>query len=129
MARARRPLPAERELEILKTLWGIGPSSVGEVNQEINKYRHAGYTTTLKLMQIMHEKKLLVRDDSKWPHVYKPAVAEEKTQNQLVGDLLEKAFSGSAEKMVIRALSSKKVTPAELKKIKEMLDEIERAHS
>jgi len=84
-----------------------------------------GYTTTLKLMQIMTEKGLVVRDDSKFQHIYKPAVSEEKTQKQIVGDLLERAFSGSAEKLVMRALSAKKVSAKELAKIRKMLDEME----
>ena len=85
-----------------------------------------GYTTTLKLMQIMTEKGLLVRDESQWKHVYKPAITEERTQKQLVGDLLERAFSGSAEKLVMRALSAKKVSAKELTRIRKMLDEFRR---
>jgi len=82
-----------------------------------------GYTTTLKLMQIMAEKGLVLRDDSQFKHIYKPAITEEKTQNQLVGDLLDRAFSGSAEKLVMRALSAKKVSAKELASIRKMLDE------
>jgi len=82
-----------------------------------------GYTTTLKLMQIMAEKGLLLRDDSQFKHVYRPALTEEKAQKQLVGDLLDRVFSGSAEKLVMRALSAKNVTAKELASIKKMLDE------
>ena len=117
--------PTERELMILAILWKGGPSTVKQVNEEMNKAERVGYTTTLKLMQIMAEKGLLVRDDSQFKHIYKPAITEEKTQNQLVSDLLEKGFGGSAEKLVMRALSAKKVSRKELVKIKKMLDKIE----
>ncbi len=117
--------PTDRELTILRILWDNGPSTVREVNEVMNEDQDTGYTTTLKLMQIMTDKGLLSRDDSQFKHVYKPALTEEKAQKQLVGDLLERAFSGSAEKLVMRALSAKKVPPEELEKIRKMLDEIE----
>ena len=118
--------PTDRELTILRILWDNGPCTVRQVNEIMSKDSNTGYTTTLKLMQIMTEKGLLLRDDSQFKHVYKPAVTEEKAQKQLVGDLLDKAFSGSAEKLVMRALSAKKVSPKELEKIKKMIEEIER---
>lgn len=126
MARHKVSGPTDRELAILGILWNNGPSTVRQVNEEMNKQRRTGYTTTLKLMQIMTEKGLVVRDDSKFQHIYKPAVSEEKTQRQVVGDLLEKVFSGSAEKLVMRALSAKKVSAKELAKIRKTLDEMER---
>jgi len=98
---------------------------VREVNKAMNEDGDTGYTTTLKLMQIMTEKGILVRDESQFKHVYKPALSEERTQKQLVGDLIEKAFSGSAEKLVMRALSARKVSGTELTRIREMLDELE----
>ena len=125
MARHKVSGPTEKELAILAILWNNGPSTVRQVNEEMNKQQRTGYTTTLKLMQIMAEKGLVVRDDSKFQHVYKPAVSEEKTQKQVVRDLLEKAFSGSAEKLVMRALSAKKISAKELAKIRKMLDEME----
>jgi len=125
MARHKRPGPTDRELTILRILWDNGPSSVREVNQAMNRYRDTGYTTTLKLMQIMAEKGLLLRDQSQRKHIYKPAMSEEKTQKQLVGDLLERAFAGSAEKLVMRALSAKKVSAKELARIRKMLNEFE----
>ncbi len=109
MARHKTLRPTDRELAILRILWDNGPSTVREVNEVMNKDEDTGYTTTLKLMQIMTEKRLLVRDESDRQHIYEPAFSEEKTQKQLVGDLLERAFSGSAEKLVMRALSAKKV--------------------
>src|SRR4030042_6474076 len=125
MTRHKVSGPTDKELTILAILWNNGPSTVRQVNEEMNKQQRTGYTTTLKLMQIMTEKGLAVRDDSKFQHIYRPAVSEEKTQKQVVGDLLEKVFSGSAEKLVMRALSAKKVSATELAQIRKMLDEME----
>ena len=125
MAKHKTPRPTDRELTILRILWDKGPSTVREINEVMNKYENTGYTTTLKLMQIMTEKGLLRRDESGRQHVYRPAFTEEKTQKQLVGDLLQRAFSGSAEKLVMRALSAKKVSAKELARIRKMLDELE----
>ena len=124
MANKNIPKPIDGELAILKILWQDGAATVRQVNEKINTIQPAGYTTTLKMMQIMIDKGLLVRDSSKRTHVYAPAVSEEITQNQLVGSLLEKAFAGSAEKLVMRALSAKKITEKELVKIKKMLNNI-----
>jgi BlaI family transcriptional regulator, penicillinase repressor len=125
MLRTSNIRPTDRELTILRILWDNGPSTVRQVNQVMSRDGETGYTTTLKLMQIMIEKGLLCRDDSQFKHVYKPALTEERTQKMLVGDLLEKAFAGSAEKLVMRALSAKKVSAKELAKIRNMLDQIE----
>ena len=125
MARQKVSGPTDKELTILGILWKNGPSTVRHVNEEMARQQRTGYTTTLKLMQIMTEKGLVVRDDSKFQHVYKPAVSEEKTQNQVVRELLEKVFSGSAEKLVMRALSAKKVSAKELAEIKKMIEKIE----
>lgn len=125
MARYKASGPTDKELAILGILWKNGPSTVRQVNEEMNMQQKTGYTTTLKLMQIMTEKGLVVRDDTKFQHVYKPAVSEEKTQNQVVGDLLEKVFRGSAAKLVMRALSAKKVSAEELAKIKKLLEKAE----
>jgi BlaI family penicillinase repressor len=125
MARRTSPRPTDRELTILRILWDNGPSTVREVNEAMSKGQDIGYTTTLKLMQIMTEKGLLVRDESQRQHVYRPAFTEERTQKQLVGDLLDRAFSGSAEKLVMRALSAKKVSAKELARIRKLLDELE----
>ena len=124
MARLKSKGPTDRELTILRILWDMGPSTVREVNEAMDKDRPTGYTTTLKLMQIMTEKGLLVRDESDRTHVYKANVAEERMQKQLVGDMLERVFSGSAEKLVMRALSAKKVSAKELAKIRRMVDEL-----
>ena len=120
------PQPTDAELAILKVLWQQGPSTVRQVNEIINQDRPTGYTTTLKLMQIMSEKGLVDRDLSKRTHVYKAKVAEETTQGRFVKDIIDKVFSGSAEKLVMKALSAKKISPAELAKIKNMLNEMEK---
>lgn len=125
MAKKEMPQPTDKELVILQVLWEVGPATVRVVNEEINKVKKTGYTTTLKLMQIMTEKRLLICDKSQFKHVYEPAVTEEKAQNGLVGNLLEKAFSGSAAKLVMRALSAEKVSAKELVKIKKMIDSLE----
>ena len=125
MARRRSPRPTDRELSILRILWDKGPSTVREINAAMSRDENTGYTTTLKLMQIMTEKGLLVRDESTFRHVYRTTLTEEKAQKQLVGDLLDRAFCGSAEKLVMRALSAKKVSPEEMARIREMLDEFE----
>jgi len=124
MARHKSSQPTDRELTILRILWDEGPSTVRQVNEAMNKGGDTGYTTTLKLMQIMTEKGLLQRDDSQFKHIYKPVYSEERTQKQLVVDLLDKAFSGSAEKLVMRALSAKKVSPKELARIRKLLNEL-----
>jgi predicted transcriptional regulator len=125
MARKKTLGPTDRELGILGVLWDRGPSTVREVHEALHQDVETGYTTTLKLMQIMVDKGLLVREDASRRHIYRPTVTEERTQKQLIGDLLDRVFAGSAEKLVLRALSAKKVPPAELKRIRKMLDEME----
>ena len=127
MARKKTLGPTDRELAILGVLWERGPSTVREVHEAIHQDPETGYTTTLKLMQIMVDKGLLVREDADRRHIYRPTVTEERTQKELIGDLLDRVFAGSAEKLVLRALSAKKVPPAELKRIRKMLDEMEGA--
>jgi len=126
MARQQFPQPTDGELEVLRILWTNGPSTVKQVHEVVNKDRPTVYTTTLKVMQVMHEKGLLVRNDSKYRHIYRPALPEEKTQRQLVTDFLERAFSGSTEKLVMQLLSAKKMSAKERARIRKMLDEIER---
>jgi BlaI family penicillinase repressor len=125
MAREKKQYPTEKELAILKILWAGGPSTVRQVNEQISKQQKTGYTTTLKLMQIMTDKGLLTRDDTPFKHIYKPAVSKEKTEKQIVADMLDKVFAGSAEKLVMRALSAKQVSAEELKKIRQLLDQME----
>ncbi|MHC4620811.1 MAG: BlaI/MecI/CopY family transcriptional regulator [Planctomycetota bacterium] len=124
MARHKTPRPTDRELAILKVLWERGPSTVRQVNEAISEDRTTGYTTTLKLMQIMAEKGLVIRDESERTHVYRAKAPEEQMQRQLVGDLMDRAFGGSARKLVMQALAAKKVSARELAKIKQLLDEL-----
>ncbi|MCA1592052.1 MAG: BlaI/MecI/CopY family transcriptional regulator [Acidobacteria bacterium] len=125
MPKSDPPRPTDAELEILKVLWRRGPSTVREVFKDHSRSKDFGYTTILKLMQIMSEKGLVVRDERERAHVYKPRVREEQTQRQLVGDLLQRAFDGSATKLVMQALSSEKASADELSEIRKLLDELE----
>jgi BlaI family transcriptional regulator, penicillinase repressor len=120
------PKPTNAELEILTVLWSIGPATVREVYDAISRRRRAEYSTTLKFMQIMAEKGLLLRNQKQRAHVYEPAKSQEWTQRQLAGDLLERAFSGSAKALLIGALSSRKVSRDELKEIRKFLDEYDK---
>jgi len=115
-----RRKPTDAELGILRVLWTRGPSTVRQIAEVLG--REAGYTTVLKLLQIMTEKRLVVRDESARTHVYQPAYTEDQTQRQLVTDLLDRAFDGSAAKLVLQALSSTKTSPEELAEIKKLLD-------
>jgi predicted transcriptional regulator len=118
------PKPTEAELAILAVLWKRGASTVREVYDELNRSRATGYTTVLKLMQIMHAKGLLRRDHSRRSHVYAPKPSEQHTQRQLVKDLLDRAFDGSARKLVMSALSAAKSSPQELAEIRTLLDQM-----
>jgi predicted transcriptional regulator len=120
------PRPTDAELEILNVLWRRGPSTVREVYEVLLENKDIGYTTILKLMQIMSEKGLVTRDESDRSHVYKAERAQDETQRQLLSDLLDRAFNGSPTKLVMQALSSKKASREELAEIRQMLDELER---
>jgi BlaI family transcriptional regulator, penicillinase repressor len=117
--------PTDGELEILAVLWASGPSTVRQVYEKLKTARDTGYTTVLKLLQIMRDKGLVVRDESERSHVYRAARQQESTQRQLVKNLLTRAFGGSAEKLVMQALSFKNVTPHEIAAIRKLLDAIE----
>ena len=119
------PRPTQSELEILSVLWDAGPSTVREVLQTLEARRPTGYTTVLKLLQIMTEKGLVRRDEKERAHRYAPRLPRERTEQQIVGDLLDRAFGGSSYRLVMRALSSRKATPEELDRIRALLDEIE----
>jgi predicted transcriptional regulator len=118
--------PTESELEILRVLWEKGPSTVREVHEVLGLSKDAGYTTTLKLMQIMHEKGLLERDTSNKTHVYSSIVSQENTQRQLLDKMIDTVFNGSASQLVLQALGNHKSSKEELEKIKQYLDEIEK---
>lgn len=129
MPPARPPRPTDAELAILNVLWDLGPSTVRQVHDQLECTRGTGYTTTLKLMQIMLDKGLLKRDDSAHAHIYSAAVSRTRTQRQIVGQLLEQVFEGSAQQLVLQALSSRKSSPKELAEIRELLDELEKGKS
>lgn len=129
MQESTKPVPTDAELEILQVLWGKSPESVRYVNDTINSRRPAeqqvGYTTTLKQMQVMLDKGLLQRDVVDRNHLYQPAVNRETTQTQVVRELADLAFDGSASSLVLRALGSGLTTPEELAQIKALIQKIE----
>jgi BlaI family transcriptional regulator, penicillinase repressor len=116
--------PTESELEILQILWSRGLATVREVHEGLASTKDVGYTTTLKLMQIMHEKGLVKRDDSMRTHVYQAAVNKEKTQKHLLGKMIDSLFGGSPTQLVIQALGEHKASPEELEKIQVLLNEL-----
>jgi len=120
MIRARIQ-PTDAELAILQVLWDRGPSTVREVHEILSASRDTGYTTTLKLMQIMAEKGLVSRDESERTHVYTARVGRDETQRQLVTDLLERAFGGSAVALVMQALKAHPASDAEMNEIRRMI--------
>lgn len=124
MAKSKIPKPTEGELDLLRVLWKRGASTVAEIH-EAQSRKGTGYTTTLTVLQRMTEKGLVKRDASKRTHVYRAAVPAEKTQRQLVRDLLQRAFDGSPGKLVVQALSEKRATPEELAAIRMLIDEME----
>ncbi len=121
--------PTEVELDILNVLWDRGPSTVREVHDALQGQRSTGYSTTLKMMQVMHQKEMLKRDDSARPQKYRPARSREKTQQGLIDHLVNRAFGGAAGRMLVRALSSKQISDDELNEIKALIREIEREQS
>jgi len=126
MSKKPTPKPTDSELEILRVLWEIGPSTVKTVNERLNKIRLVGYTTTLKLLQIMYEKGLVDRNDNERSHIYTSAIAESDIQTVMVNKLLTTVFSGSAAKLVMQVLDNSNPSKEELLKIKELLNKIER---
>jgi predicted transcriptional regulator len=118
-----RPRPTDSELAILTILWERGPSTVRQVHEALAGTRDTGYTTTLKLMQIMAEKGLVTRNESARTHVYAAMASEEQTQRQLVKDLVDRAFGGSAAALVLQALNAEGATPAELREIRKLIDD------
>ncbi len=122
MPRRRSSTPTEGELEILSVLWEYGPSTVRQIHNNLKHGRATGYSTTLRMVQIMTDKGLLVRDDAVRPQVYTPAQSQEKTQLQLVDHLVQRGFGGSAMSLVLRAVSAQRITRDELAQIKKLLE-------
>ena len=117
--------PTDAELDILSVLWEHGPCTVKDVHQQLSGNPPRGYTTVLKLMQIMHDKNLVRRDEKKRAHVYKAAIAAEQAQSSLIKHLLSKAFDNSTGKLVMQALASRPASKKELTEIRRLLDKIE----
>jgi BlaI family transcriptional regulator, penicillinase repressor len=116
------PRPTDAELAILRILWDRGPSTVRQVHDVLGRERPTAYTTALKLLQIMTEKGLVERDERDRTHVYRARLSEEQTQRQLVRDLVDRAFGGSASKLVMQALASRRASPDELREIRRAID-------
>ncbi len=123
--RSSAPKPTDSELAILRVLWLRGPSSVRDVHEVLSRSHTTGYTTVLKMLQIMTDKGLVVRDETSRAHVYEATLSRESTQMGLLQDLLDKAFDGSAQRLVMRALTEAKTSPEELAEIRKLLDELE----
>lgn len=121
------PRPTDTELEILQVLWRRGPSTVRQVHKALNQERHTpvGYTTTLKMMQVMTAKGLVVRDETERPQLYESRQPREQTQRQLLRDLLDRAFGGSAKQLVMQALADGEASEGELAQIEELLNRLE----
>lgn len=124
--KARKPQPTDGELLILNVLWRRGPATVRRVHEELAPERDTGYTTTLKLLQIMHEKGLVRRDTSERSHVYEAACGEAAVKRGVVGDLLDRVFEGSARQLVMQALEAGKVSADELRQIRRLIERKER---
>lgn len=120
--------PTESELEILNVLWQKGASTVREVHTEIEKRKESKYTTTLKLMQIMHEKGLLKRDASARTHIFSTAIPKEETQGELLKKIIDNVYNGSASQLVMQALGNHKSSAEELEKIKQYLNRIDNSN-
>lgn len=126
MSQQKKIKPTESELEILHVLWQKGHATVREVYEEISQSKDIGYTTALKLMQIMFEKGLVTRDDSTRSHIYKALVSREATQQQLVGKMIQSLFAGKASGLVLQALGNHRASQEELEEIQKMLDDLKK---
>lgn len=126
MAKINQPRPTDGELEILRVLWHRGDSTVRDVYDALSKTRPLGYTTVLKMMQIMADKGLVSRDEDQRAHVYSARVPQEQTQRQMVRDLLRSVFNDSASQLMMQALASRKTSSKELAQIRQLLDAYDR---
>ena len=123
MRMTKSTMPTATELAILQVLWTYGPMTVREVHEHLSNDDSMGYTSVLKMLQIMHKKALVKRDESQRSHVYRSARPAEQTQRGLVKNLVDKAFAGSATDLVVRALATKKLTPDEIETMRALIDE------
>jgi BlaI family transcriptional regulator, penicillinase repressor len=122
---SKRRRPTEAELGILRVLWDGGPRSVRDIQRILNESRPTGYTTVLKLMQIMTDKGLVERDESQRPQIYRSRYSQEQTQRQLLRDLLDRAFGGSVKELVLQALATRRSSAEELEAMEKLLDRFE----
>lgn len=118
--------PTESELEILQILWDKEKATVREVHEELSKTKDSGYTTTLKLMQIMFDKGLVKRDDSNKTHIYEPAISKQRTQKQFLDKIINTLFAGSSTQLVLQALGNQKASKDELNEIQKYLDNLKK---
>ena len=126
MARKASNHPTEVELEILNVLWNRGPSTVSQIHEVLRQYRETGLSTTLKMVQVMTEKGLLIKDDSQRPQIFRPAMSQTRAQAGLVDDLMQRAFGGAVDRLVMAALESKTVSRKDIEQIKKLIGEFER---
>jgi predicted transcriptional regulator len=126
MSKPFLPDPTEAELDVLRILWELGPSTVKEVFEHLQSTKQVGYTTVLKQLQVMHRKGLVLRSERFRSHLYEPARTQEETRQRLATTLLRQAFDGSAHSLIQSALAGRKVSARELAEIRELLDEVER---
>jgi BlaI family penicillinase repressor len=127
MSLLKQHKPTESELEILQILWNEQAATVRTVHESLSKTKDSGYTTTLKLMQIMFEKGLVTRDDSNKTHIYKPAVTREKTQKLILNKMINTLFAGSSANLVLQALGGHTASDAELEKIEQLINQLKKA--
>ncbi len=125
MARKSSSQPTQVEMQILGVLWQRGPSSVREVHNALEGERGTGYSTTLKMMQIMTDKGLLIKDESQRPQVYRPALTQEEAQTRVVDDVIQRVFGGAADKLILRAIRSREISAKEVAQIQELLKKLE----
>lgn len=122
----KTPQPTEAELEILHVLWTHGACTVRDVHEALHRDTGAGYTTALKMLQIMHAKGLVERDDSQRAHVFRAAVSKERTQKRFLADLVQRVFEGSPSQLVLHALGSQRTSRAELREIRSLLNRLDK---
>jgi len=125
MPRPPSSQPTEVELQILRILWGHGPSTARQIHDQLADVRDTNYSTTVKMLSVMLDKGLVRRDDTVRPQVFRPAATQQRTQQQMLKDLIHKVYDGSAGSLVLQALASQKASPKELAEIRQLLDELE----
>ena len=125
MPRPASEQPTEVELQILNALWELGPSTVRQIHNELSEHKATNYSTTVKMLSVMLEKALVKRDDSVRPQIFRAAVTRQTAQKKMLKGLIHKVYEGSAQSLVMQALSTQKATPEELAEIRQLLDKLE----